>query len=117
MKVEIFDPPMCCSTGVCGPMVDPVLVRMSEAVQTLNRQGVSVERFNLAQQLKEFMANKEVAGLLQRNGKDILPVTIVNGEVLKTGEYASYEELCRALRIEPQEAEKSIPITFGESKQ
>ncbi len=117
MKVEIFDPPMCCPTGVCGPVVDTALVRMNEAVQTLNMQGVAVERYNLAQQPKEFMANKEVAGLLQRNGKNVLPVTIVNGEVFKTGEYTSYEELCRALDIEPQKIEKSIPISFRESKQ
>ncbi|MFN8000751.1 MAG: arsenic metallochaperone ArsD family protein [Acidobacteriota bacterium] len=23
MKLEIFDPPMCCATGVCGTDVDP----------------------------------------------------------------------------------------------
>jgi hypothetical protein len=23
-KVQVFDPPMCCSTGVCGPEVDPL---------------------------------------------------------------------------------------------
>ena len=28
-KLEIFDPAMCCSTGVCGPSVDPELLRVS----------------------------------------------------------------------------------------
>lgn len=27
MKIEVFDPPMCCSSGVCGPAVDPVFPR------------------------------------------------------------------------------------------
>jgi hypothetical protein len=24
-KMQVFDPAMCCSTGVCGPSVDPTL--------------------------------------------------------------------------------------------
>ena len=31
-KIEIFDPAMCCSTGVCGPGVDPELLRMATMV-------------------------------------------------------------------------------------
>ena len=101
MKIEIYDPAMCCSSGLCGPALDPVLVKMNDAVIALKKQGVEVERFNLAQQPKEFMANKTVANLLHKNGKKILPVIIVNGEVFSTGQYPSYEDLCRALGIEP----------------
>ena len=110
MRIEIYDPAMCCSSGVCGPSVDPVLVKTGEAVLTLQKQGVDIVRYNLAQQPKEFMANKTVAGLLHKNGKKALPVTIVNGEVFKTGSYPSYEELCTALGIEPMKTGK--PMTF-----
>jgi hypothetical protein len=41
---------MCCSTGVCGPGVDPQLARFAADVAWLQGQGVTVERFNLAQQ-------------------------------------------------------------------
>lgn len=110
MKIEIYDPAMCCSTGLCGPALDPVLVKMNDAVMALKKQGVQVERYNLAQQTKEFMTNKIVAELLSKNGKKILPIIIVNGEVFRTGEYPSYEDLCNALGIEPL---KQKPITLG----
>lgn len=101
MKIEIYDPAMCCSSGMCGPDIDPALIKMNEAVLALKKQGVEVERYNLAQQPKDFLANKVVAGLLQKVGKKALPVTLVNEEVFRTGEYPSYEDLCKALNIEP----------------
>ena len=48
--VRVFDPAMCCSTGICGPSVDPELVRFAADLDWLKSQGVSVERFNLSQQ-------------------------------------------------------------------
>ena len=101
MKVRIYDPAMCCSSGMCGPDLDPALVKMNDAVLSLKKQGVEVERYNLAQQPKDFMDNTLVAELLHKNGKKALPVVMVNGELFKTGEYPSYENLCKALDIEP----------------
>jgi len=101
---------MCCSTGLCGPNIDPVLVKMNDAVLALKKQGVAVERFNIAQQPKDFIANKTVAKLLHKNGKKILPISIVDGEIFKSGEYPSYEELCFKLGIEP--LKKGMPITL-----
>jgi len=85
------------------------LVKMNDAALALIKQGVEVERYNLAQQPKAFMENKRVAELLHKNGKKSLPVTIVNGEVFKTGEYPSYEDICNALGIEPL---KSKPLSL-----
>jgi len=113
MKIKIYDPPMCCSSGLCGPSIDPALVNMNDAVLALKKQGIEVERFNLAQQPKAFMANKTVADLLHKNGKKILPITIVNGEVFKTGEYPTYEELCDALGIEPLRTGRPITLKLG----
>lgn len=107
MKIEVYDPALCCSSGLCGPSIDPVLVKMNDAVLTLKKQGVAVERFNIAQQPRTFMENKKVANLLHKNGKKSLPVTIVNGEVFK---YPSYEELCDALGIEPMKHGKPIGL-------
>jgi len=101
MKIEIYDPAMCCSSGLCGPSVDPALVKMNDAVLALKKQNVEVERFNLAQQPKAFMENKKIAELLHKNGKKILPIIIVNGEIFKTGEYPSYDDVCKALGIKP----------------
>jgi sulfur carrier protein ThiS len=110
MKVEIYDPPMCCSSGLCGPAIDPVLVKMNDALLALKKQGVEIERFNLAQQPKAFLENRKVADLLHKNGKKILPITLVNGEVLLTAEYPSYEKLCETLGIEPLKQNRHISI-------
>jgi len=113
MKVEIYDPPMCCSSGVCGPSIDPVLVKMNDAILALKKQGVEVERYNISQQPKVFLANKKIVDLLHGNGKKILPITLVNSEVFKTGAYPSYEELCKALGIEPLKKGKPVTLQFG----
>ena len=52
IKLQVFDPAMCCSTGVCGPSVDPVLPRFSADLEWLkSREGVQVQRYNLAQEV------------------------------------------------------------------
>jgi len=101
MKIEMYDPAMCCSSGLCGPALDPVLVKMNDAVLALKKQGVEVERFNLTQQPKAYMDNKIIADLLHKNGKKILPIIMLDGQVFRTGEYPSYEDICKALGIEP----------------
>lgn len=110
MKIAIYDPALCCSSGLCGPALDPVLVKMNDAAMTLKKQGVEVERYNLAQQPQAFMDNRKITELLQKNGQKILPVTLVNGEVFRTGEYPSYEDLCKALGIEPQKFRNPINL-------
>jgi len=111
MKIVIFDPPLCCSTGLCGPDIDPVLVKMNDTFLTLKSQGVEVERFNLSQQPGAFAGNNTVAGLLKEEGSKVLPVTLVNGEVYKTGGYPSYEELCEKLGLEILQVKRSLTLT------
>lgn len=113
MAVEIYDPPMCCSSGLCGPGIDPVLVRVNEAILALQKQNVEVKRYNLAQQYKEFLNSKAVADLLHQNGKKALPITVINGEVFKTGEYPTYEDLCKALGIAPLKTGKPTTLRMG----
>lgn len=111
MKIEIYDPAMCCSSGLCGPALDPVLVKVNDAIIWLKKQNVEIERYNLAQQPKIYLENKTVANLLHKHGKKVLPIIFVNGAVLKTGEYPSYEELCATLGIEPLK-QRPIPLTI-----
>jgi len=110
MFVEIFDPAMCCASGVCGPTLDPELIAVNDTIMALKKQGVRVERYNLSQQLKSFMDNKIVAELIHRNGKKSLPITLINGTVFKSGAYASYEALCEALGIEPLRTLKPMTL-------
>lgn len=92
-KIEIYDPAMCCSTGVCGPSVDPKLIQIAADLENLKKQGVVVSRYNLSQDIDAFAANITVKELLASHGTNVLPITIMNGEVLKQGEYPTKEEL------------------------
>ncbi|KOA19786.1 arsenical resistance operon trans-acting repressor ArsD [Clostridium homopropionicum DSM 5847] len=98
-KMIIFDPAMCCSTGVCGPSVDPELLRMSTVLNSLSKKGITVERHNLASNPQAFVDNKTINGLLNNEGVDILPVTMVDGEVVKTKTYPTNKELCEMLEV------------------
>ena len=91
--VRVFDPAMCCSSGVCGPSVDPQLARFSADLEWLKAQGVSVERFNLAQQPAAFAEDQTVRSTLETKGAAGLPVVKVNGEIKSSGVYPSRSEL------------------------
>ena len=91
--VHVFDKPMCCSTGVCGPQVDPVLPRFAADLEWIRSQGVRVERFNLGQQPTAFIENAAVHELLSTTGTDCLPVIEVDGQVVSQREYPSREAL------------------------
>jgi hypothetical protein len=92
-QIEIYDPAMCCSTGVCGPGVDSELVRVSADVESLKKQGIEIKRFNLAQDLEAFASNEIVKLFLQQKGPDALPVTLLNGAILKESTYPTTSEL------------------------
>ena len=92
-KVDVFDPPMCCPTGVCGPQIDPVLPKFAADLAWLQSQGVHVERFNLAQQPAAFIENLEVNELLKTKGPDCLPLIVVDGHVVGGGGYPPRELL------------------------
>lgn len=96
MRLKVFDPPLCCPTGVCGPSVDPELVRFNSDLAWLTEQGVGVERFNLAQQPQAFAANPQVADLLGKTGVAALPLVLWEGKVVTTGSYPTREALATA---------------------
>jgi hypothetical protein len=91
--VHVFDPAMCCSTGICGPSVDPRLVRFAADLDWLKTQGVAVERFNLAQQPGAFAEDAAVKAALETQGEAGLPLVKVNGEVKSSGVFPSRREL------------------------
>lgn len=93
--IQVFDPPMCCSTGICGPTVDPKLARFAADLHWLANKGVRVERFNLSQQPQAFAANPTVKTALEVHGNECLPLVLVNGEIRSRGSYPSREELTR----------------------
>ena len=93
ITVRVFDPAMCCSTGICGPAVDPQLARFAADLDWLKGQGVCVERFNLAQQPGAFAEDEVVRSTLETKGEAGLPLVRVDGEVKSSGRYPSRAEL------------------------
>jgi len=91
--VEVFDPPMCCSTGVCGPSVDPALAAFAADLGWLAEQGVAVERHNLSQEPKAFAEEGLVRELLAERGDEALPAVVVDGALRSSGRYPSRAEL------------------------
>jgi hypothetical protein len=102
--LDVFDPPMCCSTGVCGPSVDPLLAAFAADVDWLTSKGVSVSRYNLAQDPQAFVSHPLVKDMLQREGNACLPLLIVNGEVVGRGAYPRRQELARLIGLEASAA-------------
>lgn len=102
MKIEIFEPTMCCSSGICGPSVDGNLVKISEDIEILKNEfeGLVVERYQPQTHSMKFMANMEVGTLVRENGQKMLPITVLDGKVIKSGAYPSLEELKSNLRGE-----------------
>lgn len=99
-RLEVFDPAMCCSTGVCGPTVDPELVRFARDVAWLSHHGIEVERHNLAQEPGAFVENQIVLSALNSGGPDCLPIVFVDGKRVEGTGYPQRQHLMELLGVE-----------------
>lgn len=102
-KIEIFEPAMCCSTGVCGPNINTELLRITTVFKTLAQKGINIVRYNLNSDTEEFVANATINEQLTKEGADILPITLVDGVIAKTRTYPTNEEFSEwtGIAIEP----------------
>ena len=91
--VEIFDPPMCCPTGLCGPTLDQTLLDVSEMILALQRDNLRVERYQMTSHPNAFLANTEVMKLVREKQMEALPITVVHGKVIKAGAYPTLTEI------------------------
>lgn len=105
-KIEIYDPPMCCSSGVCGTTVDQKLVEFASVLKTLSSSGIVVQRFNMAQQPQAFVKNAKVKQLLDEKGQNALPFIFVDDELKWFGQIPSTIEILKTFKIN----QKTQPI-------
>lgn len=105
MIIQVYDPALCCSTGVCGTEVDSVLVTFAADVDWAKKQGIKVERFNLSQQPMVFAQNEMVKKFLERSGAGSLPLILIDGDVALAGRYPTRKELAQWAKIELSEQE------------
>lgn len=94
-KLEIYEPPLCCPTGVCGPAPDPALAVLQENILRWKKEGIDVERLAINQAPQRFMTNPTVVELLTREGQEVLPVALLDGKVVCKGKYPTYEQVTR----------------------
>ena len=112
--IQVYDKPMCCSTGVCGPQVDPVLPRFAADLPWLKSLGHQVERFNLAQQPAAFVQNAEVQQLLTAHGTDCLPLISVDGHIVSQTDYPSRETLSQWVGAKTETGALPVIINGGD---
>ena len=91
-KIIIYDPPMCCSTGVCGPNPDQSLISLQDTIKKVKEMGAEVERYLITQSPQKFKENPEVIKLIQEKQLKALPITTCDGKIVKTGAYPTLEE-------------------------
>ena len=102
-NMSIYEPAMCCSTGLCGVGVDPELLRISTVINALSKHGIKVDRYNLTSAPMEFVTNTEINKLINENGIDELPAIVLDGKIVITGRYPTNDDIAKML---------DVPVTF-----
>ena len=97
-RLEVYDPAMCCASGVCGPKVDPALPRFAADLDWAQRQGAAVSRYNLAHAPSAFAANAAVCAAMVAD-ETCLPLVLVDGAIAFRGRYPGRAELAAALGL------------------
>ena len=95
----IYEPALCCETGLCGVNVDPELLRISTVLNTLKNEGVVIERYNLNNAPIEFVKSSIVNQYVNEKGVDGLPVVTVDGEIVLAGRYPANDEILTLLDL------------------
>jgi len=101
--VKIYDPALCCPTGLCGVNIDPELMRIAVVVETLKRKGIAIERYNLRDHPQVYVDNKVINEFLMKEGAEKLPVTTVDGEIAAIGVYPSNQQIAVWFNISEDE--------------
>jgi len=108
-KLEVFDKPMCCSTGVCGPQVDSQLALFAADLEWLKTQSVQVSRFNLAHEPQAFIQNAVVQEALSKQGVDCLPLLLISGALVSAQQYPNRDQLAEWFALDV-EAKQPLPM-------
>ena len=89
----LYEPAMCCPTGICGVAVDPELLRLSSVMHQLEKAGVDAKRFNLSGDPEAFLQNPLIQQRLMAEGVEALPITLIDGEIALLGRYPENSEI------------------------
>lgn len=106
--LKIYEPALCCETGVCGVGVDSELLRISTVLSALKKKNVIVERYNLKTAPDAFVSNLVVNSYLMEKGVDGLPITVLDDQIIMEGKYPSNNEILELLGLPSNTLETQI---------
>lgn len=110
-KMVIYDPAMCCSTGLCGVSIDPELLRIATVINKLKENGITVERYNPNSAPQAFLFNPTISQIVNTRGIEALPITVIDNNIVKIGSYLSNEEIAKFFNLPAdffEEVDKTI---------
>jgi len=112
-RIQVFEPALCCATGVCGEDVDQALVTFSADMDFVRSQGGDVSRYNLASEPLVFAETEAVKGFLQVVGSKGLPLVLVDSVTAMTGGYPDRAQLAEWAGLTASVAAGAVPAPAG----
>lgn len=106
-SIRIYEPALCCNTGVCGPDVDQALIDFTADLNHLKDLGADIGRHNLANDPAAFAGNDAVRAYLELAGSAGLPLTLVDGVTAITGGYPTRNQLINLAGLREPE---TVPV-------
>lgn len=101
VTLEIYEPPVGCGVGTCGPDAEDELNAFNALLESLEARGATVRRYNLGMEPEAFTSNALVKAAIKERGIACLPIVFVDGKMLSEGRYSSADELAEALGVLP----------------
>lgn len=106
----IFESPLCCSAGSCKTSAEPELLRVAAVIENLKKAGIEVMRYNLASDPKAFMQNEAISNILYEKGAEALPITLIDGKIVKLGSYPTNEEFAELLGVSADTIKPAVKV-------
>ena len=102
--LTIYDPALCCPTGICGAEIDQKLVDFAADLDWLKSEGIEVKRINLSQEPALFAENEQVKSILESSGVEGLPVILADDEMQSSGQYPDRVKLAQMAGVTPTDS-------------
>lgn len=106
--IEIFDPDIQCYAGECEPMGNKEYMRITTMVENLKIAGKDIIRYNPMQEPSLYKEMPEIQQLMDEKGIAALPAVMLDGKIVKSGEYPSNKELLDWSGLSQEELVKTI---------
>ncbi len=114
-RIDVYEPAMCCNTGVCGSDPDATLITFTADCAAITDTGISITRHNLASEPENFVANSQVRNALDSIGSQALPIVQVDGQTVLTGVYPTRAQLLRMAGVADPHTLPVTDVTPGQS--